>query len=84
MLTDLDPYLTLAGQSGEPVNAVADIFWGTLISKLATRARMRPLIFSNARRKRDVLPIIAKLDTNRATIQLQTQRKWMVNGSVTC
>lgn len=49
MLSDLDSYLALAGQSGEPVNAVADIFWGTLISKLATRARMRPLIFSNPR-----------------------------------
>ncbi len=49
MLSDLDSYLALAAQSGEPANAVADIFWGTLISKLATRARMRPLIFSNPR-----------------------------------
>ncbi len=49
LLTDLDAYLNLAGQAGEPTNAVGDYFWSTLISKLVTRARMRPLILSNPR-----------------------------------
>ena len=49
LLTSLDTYLALAGQSGETANAVADYFFATLISKLAVRQRMRPLLFNNPR-----------------------------------
>ena len=49
MLTALDSYLALAAQPGEPQNSVAEFFMATLIAKLGTRTRMKPLIFSNKR-----------------------------------
>jgi hypothetical protein len=49
LLTSADTYLALAGQTGEPANAAADYFWATLISKLVTRARMKPVLLNNKR-----------------------------------
>ena len=49
LLTSLDTYLALANQTGESSNTVANYFWATLVSKLVTRARMKPLLVSNPR-----------------------------------
>ena len=49
LLTSLDTFLGLAKQSGEPQNAVGDIFWHALISQLVTRSRMNPIILNNPR-----------------------------------
>jgi hypothetical protein len=47
-LSDLDVYLAL-GQPAEPANAVADYAWRVLISRLASRDRMKPILFRNPR-----------------------------------
>ena len=49
MLTDFDTYDALSGQSGEPSNIPAEHFWATLVSKLLSRASMKPLILNNPR-----------------------------------
>ena len=49
MLSSLDSYLALAKQPGEPANAAADYFWGTLVSQLASRPRMKVILFRNPR-----------------------------------
>lgn len=53
MLSDLDTYLALAGQAGESnKNAAATHFMGTLVSKLMSRQRMKPLIIAEPGRMR--------------------------------
>lgn len=49
LLTSLDTYLALSGQTGEPKNAAADYFWAALVSQLVARSRMEPLILRNRR-----------------------------------
>jgi hypothetical protein len=62
LLTSLDVYLDLSGQTAEPANSPAEYFWATLISKLGGRQKMKPLIFYN---KRDLRAYsVALLPTN--------------------
>jgi hypothetical protein len=62
MLTALDNYLALDGQTGEPPNSTAEYFWEVLVSKLVQRNRMSPIIFNNRRSLRSYS--VADLPTN--------------------
>lgn len=67
LMTSLDSYLALAGQSGEPANAAADYFWRVLIHKLVQRSRMKPVLLGAVSAGPRMYVPIPKTDT--ATVE---------------